>query len=185
MKEAVSTKDEAHKAMCQNSAEENKKSYDSMKNRAKKAVLKAMSEKSEEVLTELQNCPNWMFWLVRGRKSDCNERLRCMRGSDGKLCFNETERGQVWKDYLERIMNAENDWDRNVEGDAVEGPVVCVSKEGVLQALNEMEAGKVPGPSNVSLELITASGGVGIQVMAEICQKVLDGFGIPVELDPL
>ena len=30
--------------------------------------------------------------------------------------------------------------------------------------------------------MIAASGGVRIQVMAEICQKVLDGFGMPVEL---
>ena len=43
----------------------------------------------------------------------------------------------MWKDYIERIMNEENDWDRYVEGDAVEGPVVCVSREEVLQALNE------------------------------------------------
>ena len=37
------------------------------------------------------------------------------------------------------------------------------------------------GPSEVSLELIAASRGVGIQVMAEICHKVLDGFGMPAE----
>ena len=55
-----------------------------------------------------------------------------MRGSDGKLCFSEMERGKVWKNYMERIMNEENDWDRNVEGDAVEGPVVCVGREEVL-----------------------------------------------------
>ena len=66
-----------------------------------------------------------------------------------------------------------------MEADAVEGPVVCVSREEVLQALNEMKTGKTPGPSNVSLELITASGGRGIDVMAEICKKVLDGFGMP------
>ena len=35
-----------------------------------------------------------------------------------------------------------------------------------------METGKALGPSEISLELIAASGGVGIQVMAEICQKV-------------
>ena len=50
-----------------------------------------------------------------------------------------------------------------------------------MQALNEMETGKAPGPSEVSLELIAASGGVEIQVMTEICQIVLDGFGMPVE----
>ena len=61
---------------------------------------------------------------------------------------------------MERIMNEENDWDHNVEADSVEGPVVCVSREDVLQALNVMKTGKDPGPSEVSLVLITASGGV-------------------------
>ena len=36
------------------------------------------------------------------------------------------------------------------------------------KALNER---KNPGPSEVSIELIAASGGVGIQVMVEICQS--------------
>ena len=64
-----------------------------------------------------------------------------MRGSDGKLCLSEKERGKVWKDYMERIMNDENDCDHSVEGDVVEGPVVCVSIEEVLQALNENRKG--------------------------------------------
>ena len=29
-----------------------------------------------------------------------------------------------------------------MEGDAVEGPVVCVSRDKMLQALNEMKTGK-------------------------------------------
>ena len=36
-------------------------------------------------------------------------------------------------------MNEENDCDQYVEGDVVEGPVVCVSREEVLQALNRHE----------------------------------------------
>ena len=64
-------------------------------------------------------------------------------------------------------MNEENYWDCNVEGDAMEGPVVCVGREGVLQALNEMKTRKALGPSEVSLELIAASEGVGFQVLAE------------------
>ena len=138
---------------------------------------------AEKAFTGLQNFPNGIFCLVKGLKTDNKEVEggRCLRGSDGKLCFSENERGKVWKDYMERIMNEENDWDCNVEVDAVEGPVVCVSREEVVQALNEMKTGKTSGPSEVSQELIAANGGVGIQVMAEICQKVLDGFGIPAE----
>ena len=88
-----------------------------------------------------------------------------MRGSDGKLFFSEKEGGKVLMDYLERLWI--------VEGDAVEGPVVCVGREEVLQALNEMKTGKGPDLSEVSLELIAASGGAGIQVMADICLRVL------------
>ena len=55
-----------------------------------------------------------------------------MRGSDGKLCYSEMERGNVWKEHRERIMKEDNDWDDDVEGDALEGPIVCVSREEVL-----------------------------------------------------
>ena len=41
--------------------------------------------------------------------------------------------------------------------------------EEVVPMLNEMNTGKAHGLSDVSLELIAASRGVGIQVMAEIC----------------
>ena len=71
------------------------------------SLSKAMREKAEEALTELQKCPNGMFRLVKGLKTDSKEveGERCMRGSDGKLCFCEKERGKVWKDFMERIMN--------------------------------------------------------------------------------
>ena len=34
--------------------------------------------------------------------------------------------------YGERMMNEENDWDCNAEGDAVEGPVNCVGRDKVV-----------------------------------------------------
>ena len=44
---------------------------------------------------------------------------------------------------MERIMNEENDWDHNVEEDAVESPVWVCRDEMVL-ALNEMKSVKRP-----------------------------------------
>ena len=46
-----------------------------------------------------------------------------MSGRDKKLCFSEKERGKVWNNYMERIMNEQNNWDYNVDGEAV--VVVC------------------------------------------------------------
>ena len=62
-----------------------------MKNKTKKAVSNAMREKAEEALAELQNCSNGMFRLVIGLKTDGREIEggRCMKGSDGNLCFSE------------------------------------------------------------------------------------------------
>ena len=51
--------------MCINSIDENKKRNKSTKNKAKKAVSKAMREKAEEELTELKNCSNGMIRLVK------------------------------------------------------------------------------------------------------------------------
>ena len=51
----------------------------------------------------------------------------------------------------------------------------------MVQALNEIRTDNATGPSDVSLGLIAASGDAGIYVKGELCQRVLDGFGMPVE----
>ena len=103
---------------------------------------------AEEAITELQNYLYGMFGLVKGLTTDSKE---VEAGSYVKLYFCVKERGKVRVDYVKRIMIEDNDWDNNVEGDAVEGPVVCVSRGEVLQAIIKMKTGKTPGPSEVSL----------------------------------
>ena len=66
---------------------------------------------------------------------------------------------------MARIMNDENNWDHNME-DALEGPVVCVSRNEIVLVLNVMKTGKAPGNPDVLVELIAASMEVGMQVMA-------------------
>ena len=44
-----------------------------------------------------------------------------------------------------------------------------------------MKAGKAAEPSEVSVEMIAASGEIGIDVMVELCQSVLDERGMPDE----
>ena len=68
---------------------------------------------------------------------------------------------------MEKIINDEHDWDHSVSKDAIEGPVDCVSRYEVVQALNKMEIRTATGPSYASLELIASGREVGSQVMAE------------------
>ena len=130
MKETIPRMPDTYKVMCQNCTGENKNRYSSIKI---EAVYKAMSEKAEEASTELKivqmECLHWL-------KSDGKEvdGGRCVR-SNGKLYLSEKERGTIWKGYVERIMNEENYLGHNVDGDAVEGPAVCVCREEVVQVL--------------------------------------------------
>ena len=109
-----------------------------MQNKTKKVVLKSMRQNIEGRLTELKNCSNGMFSLVKGLKID-GKVAEVERRSDGNFCFSVRKRDRVFKAYMERIIFEENDWDHNVEGDAVEGLEDCVSRDEIIQALNEMK----------------------------------------------
>ena len=104
-----------------------------------------------------------------------------MRGGDGRLGFIEEDRAKIWKEHMEKIINEENEWDHMVETDVVEGPVEKVARNEIVEAMQRMKSGKVTGPSEVSVEMIVASGKIGVKVMMELCQRVLDDRGMPDE----
>ena len=76
---------------------------------------------------------------------------------------------------MKKIMNEENELDRMVETDVVKGPVKKVVHNDIVEAVQSMKSGKATGPSEVSEGMIVASGVIGVKVMMELCQRVLDG----------
>ena len=56
-----------------------------------------------------------------------------------------------------------------------------VARNKIVEAMQKMKSGKATGPSEVSLEIIVASGEIGIKVMMELCQQMLDDRGMPDE----
>ena len=74
-------------------------------------------------------------------------------------------------------MDEENEWDQIA--DAVEGPIERVMREEIMEAFKYLKIGKTPGPTEVYAEMILASGDVGIRVLMELCQRILDGKGMP------
>ena len=59
--------------------------------------------------------------------------------SDGNLCFIEDKKGGVGKYYMKGFMHENNDWDHDVEGNAVDNALDYVGGDEVVQALNEMK----------------------------------------------
>ena len=100
-----------------------------------------------------------------------------MKDKDGRLVVSENDRGNFWKEQMEKIMNMEIEWDQMVEADMVEGPVEGVTDEEVIEAMNKMKLGKAVGHSEVNVDKIRASGKFGVGIIKKLCQRVLDGKG--------
>ena len=71
--------------------------------------------------------------------------------------------------------------DSMVETDVVEGPVEKVARNEIVEAIQSMKSGKATGTLGVSVEMIVAGGEIGVKVMMELFQRVLDGRGMPDE----
>ena len=78
-------------------------------------------------------------------------------------------------------MNKENDWDHVTAASMIEGPIKNITHKEIAIAIKVMKPGKAAGPSEVCAQMISASGEIGVSVMVELCQHVLDGKEMPDE----
>ena len=62
-----------------------------------------------------------------------------------------------------------------------ERPIDKVVRNEIVEAMPNMKSEKATGTSEVSVEMIVASGEIEVQVMMELCQRVLDDRGMPDE----
>ena len=142
-----------------------------------------MKQAAEEEMKVLCDKLNEVFKLVKFMRKDGKDINGggCMKDKNGRLVVSEKNRGKLWKDHMEKIMNVENEWDQMAKADMVEGPVEEVAYEEVMEAMNKMKLGKAAGPSEVSMDMVMASGKFGVGVLKKLCQRVLDGKGMPEE----
>jgi hypothetical protein len=73
---------------------------------------------------------------------------------NGSIVIDENKRKAVWKEYMEKLLNEENEWDQVVEAEKKEGPECKISMEEVAKAINKMKKGKAAGKSNVVTEML-------------------------------
>ena len=69
-----------------------------------------MKKAAEEEMKVLREKPNDVFKLVKFMRKvgkDINGG-GCMKDKDGRLVVSEKDRGKLWKDHMEKIMNVEN-----------------------------------------------------------------------------
>ena len=66
----------------------------------------------EKKINECKKLPNWMLRQVKGLKTDSKEVVGVEVMEN---CVPVRRKVVVLKDYMERIMNEENEWDANAK----------------------------------------------------------------------
>ena len=55
----------------------------------------------------------------------------CLKGVSGKVIVDEKGIKDTWKEYMEKLMNEENEWDHRISAGVKEGPADCIKTSEV------------------------------------------------------
>ena len=70
---------------------------------------------------------------------------------------------EAWKEYMEKLMNEENEWDHKILAGVKEGPADWIKTAEVRAVLKKMKRHKALGLLGPVAELIQATGDTGTQ----------------------
>jgi len=84
-----------------------------------------------------------------------------------------------WKEYMEKLMNEENEWDHKLTAEVKEGSADCIRMDEVRAALKEMKRHKAQGLSELVTKMIQATGEIGTQWILDLCNGIMKEGSIP------
>jgi len=87
----------------------------------------------------------------------------CLKGVSGKVTVDKKRIKDSWKEYIEKLMNEENEWDHGISAEVKEGPTDCIRIGEVAAALKKTKRHKAAGLSGLTAEMIQATEGIGTQ----------------------
>jgi len=105
--------------------------------------------------------------------------LNCIKGESGKVVVDEKGIKDSWKEYMEKLMNEENEWDHKISAGVKEGPADCIRMAKVRAPLKKMKRHKAPGLSGLVAGMIHATGDIGTQWILDLCNGIVKEGSIP------
>ena len=85
----------------------------------------------------------------------------------------------IWRKYMEKLLNVVNDWDGDVDCLEVMGPCCLISEVDVATAIIGFKKLKSAGPTGVVSEMIKTSGGFGTRWMTDLINNIVKEGCIP------
>ena len=135
-----------HKAWQKSKSAEDKHALDVAKKEVYTAVMTAQESKLQEFTADLQsesgrkNC----FRIAREGRDviSVSDAWNVVSDADGMK--------NIWRKYIEKLLNVENDWDGEVDCPEVMGPHCLILEEEVAAAIKGLKIGKAAGSTRCS-----------------------------------
>src|SRR6267154_48759 len=171
------------------SSEVNKGAYKLAKSRSKRVVAKAQDEVRQRycnMLVEEDGKGN--VFRVAKQMVGLNKDITasgCVKGADGTTIVEEEKIMQRWKEYYERLLNEEFEWNKDSIGEinkvetSVEERVISAAE--VRVAIPRAKSGKAAGPSGVAADMLKAAGESGVKWVTDICNEFVSSGEIPID----
>jgi hypothetical protein len=159
--------------------------YKELAKEGRKLIGKAKAVAREGFVNRLQskdgreNLFRVMKQMVKENKDVVG--MCCLKDNEGNILSDEGRVRDKWKEYMEKLMNEENNFNKEnlEEAPMKSGVFKLISVLEVREAVGGMKLGKVGGPTGVVAEMIKAAGEVGIEWLTELCNDIISQGSIP------
>jgi len=151
--------------------------YKKSRQNAKRVISSAKEKKQKECANDLNDteCENEIFRMAKQMVKERQDitGLNCIKRASGKVIVDDKGIKDSWKEYVEKLMNEENEWDHKISAEVKEGPADCIGMAEVRAVLKKMKRHKAPGLSGLVAEMIQATGDIGIQWILDFCNGIV------------
>ena len=118
--------------------------YKKSRQNAKRVISSAKEKKQKEWANDLNDseCQHEIFRMAKQMVKERQDitGLNCIKGASGKVIVDDKGIKDSWKEYMQKLMNEENEWDHKLSAEVKEGPADCIRMDEVRAALKEMKS---------------------------------------------
>ena len=160
-----------------------RREYNVVKNKTKKMVSAAKRKQRKEFVDNIndKSSKENIFRAAQQmvKKNEDVTSINCMKNASGEIVVGEENLIEVWKEYMEKLLNEENEWDGSCESDKYAGPIQNISVDEVSKAIGDNKEGKASSTTEVVTEMLNKMGKNGEVRLCEIYNAMLKSGEIP------
>ena len=113
--------------------------YKTSRKEAKRCIARIQAEvmkKQAKTLDSKEGRQN-IFRIAKQKKKERKDitGTNCLKGDNGELLVSEEQVSDRWREYFEKLLNEENEWNDELSAEYIEEPADMISKEEIRQAI--------------------------------------------------